>query len=74
MVVVAAPDMQIVYANRAAHRAAGSAPGALVGRVAAEAFAFVDSVLLDTEPQTRARCVAGPAGGATIWWDVSSLS
>jgi PAS domain S-box-containing protein len=76
MVVAAAPDFRIVFANRAAHRAARSAEGALVGQIAAEAFAFVDSRLLVEERhgRTHARPSADRSGAGTIWWDVTYVS
>ena len=69
-IVAAAPDFRIVYANRAAHRAARS-PGELTGRLATAAFAFVDCDLALTKTQARANSVADRDGGGTTWWDVS---
>ncbi len=77
MVIAAAPEFRIVYANRAAHRAsaggASSAVGGLIGRVAGEVFTFVDSDLLESKPPRRSCAVAtaDPASGETTWWDVS---
>jgi PAS domain S-box-containing protein len=67
MLVAAAPDFRIVYANRAAHRAARYSEGDLAGRVAADMFAFIDPVLLANE--TRAQAHAVSDGGKD--WDVS---
>ncbi len=76
IVVVAAPDCRIVFANGAAHRAAGCAAGALVGRIVSEAFAFVDKTLVSEERQERShtRSSADQSGGGVIWWDVSYVT
>ena len=83
MVVTAAPDHRIVYANRAAHLAARGAGhgmrGAgdeLLGRLAAEAFAFVEPALLVLGRKGRARAVAVAVreANALVWWDVSYVA
>ncbi len=74
MVVAAAPDFRIVYANRAAHRAARCAEGDLTGQIVTAAFAFVDPDLLLTKTQAQARAVADRETGATTWWDVSYVA
>ncbi len=74
MVIAAGPQFRIIYANRAAHRAARSEAGALVGRSAASALAFVDPLLLDTDTEALAPLVADRDGGTTIWWDVHYLA
>jgi len=76
MVVAAAPDHRIVYANRAAHRAARGAGERLLGRVAAEAFAFVEPALLVLQRQGHARAVgvAVREEDAVVWWDVSYVA
>jgi PAS domain S-box-containing protein len=70
-VVAEAPDFRIVYANAAAHRAARSPAGALVGEFASAAFVFVDPRLIAAEAPTHARAIAGGEPGEPIWWDVS---
>ncbi len=74
MVVAAAPDFRIVYANPAAHQAARAAEGDLIGQLAAAAFAFVDPLLLTTGAQAQAHAVAERVEEATIWWDVSYVA
>jgi len=71
MVVVALSDLRIVYANLAAHRAARRVEGALIGRLAAEVFAFADPVLLSAKTAAQVRAVADREGAEPIWWDVS---
>jgi PAS domain S-box-containing protein len=71
MVVVAASDLRIVYANPAAHRAVGSEPGALIGRLAIAAFAFIDRACLLAKTPAQARAVADRSGNEPLWWDVS---
>ncbi len=73
-VVAAAPDFRIVFANRAARRAAGSTAGDLVGQKATEAFAFIDAALLTTGARAHARAVADRIGDTDIWWDVSYVA
>jgi PAS domain S-box-containing protein len=75
-VVAAAPDLRIVYANPAAHRTAIGAAGTLKGRLAAEAFGFVDPGLLVAGMRGRAeaRAVADRNSGATRFWDVSYVA
>jgi len=70
-VVAEAPDFRIVYANEAAHRAARSHAGSLVGQFVSAAFAFVDPRLLAAEAPSHARAIAGGEPGEPIWWDVS---
>jgi len=73
--VAAASDFKIIYANRAAHRAASSAEGDLVGQIVTAAFAFIDPGLLATKKkQAQALAVADRKEGATIWWDVSYIA
>jgi PAS domain S-box-containing protein len=74
IILAAAPDFRIVYANVAAHRVARSQPGALIGRVAAAAFPFVDLVWLTTKTRAEARSVPDREGDATSWWDVSYVA
>jgi PAS domain S-box-containing protein len=75
MLVAEAPEFRIVYANRAADLAAGTAKGELVGRLAADAFGFVDPALMATrQGEARARAVAVKDGDATTWWDVSYVA
>jgi PAS domain S-box-containing protein len=73
MVVAAAPDFRIVYANKAACRAARSAVGELLGRLASEVFAFIEPARLAETPPVRAHAVAttGHPAGETVRWDVS---
>jgi PAS domain S-box-containing protein len=75
MVVAAARDFRIIYANRAAYRAASTSEGELIGRVVTEAFAFADGTVLASNSLGRAhaRNVADRKGGDTRWWDVSYL-
>jgi len=75
MVVAAAPDFRIIYANRAAYRAARTSEGDLIGRGVTEAFAFADAAVLASNSQGRAhaRNVADRKGADTRWWDVSYL-
>ena len=72
--VAALPDYRIVYANRAAHRAAGSLDGDLEGQIVTDAFAFVDPDLLVTKTQAQARAVPDLDGDETVWWDVSYVA
>jgi PAS domain S-box-containing protein len=74
MIVAAAPDFRIVYANAAAHRAARGPASALIGRMAADAFAFINPVLLTTQTRAEARAVPDREGEAPIWWDVSYVA
>jgi PAS domain S-box-containing protein len=74
MLVASAPDFRIVYANAAAHRAVCRGAGGLVGQTAADAFAFIDPMLLATKGQAQAHAVADPREGAMIWWDVSYVA
>jgi PAS domain S-box-containing protein len=69
-VAAAGPELRILYANRAAERAAGRKAGGLAGCRAQDAFAFVDPVLAATLPP-EARIIAVRQGEATIWWEVS---
>jgi PAS domain S-box-containing protein len=62
--------LRIVYANPAAQKASRHGTGELVGRIAAEAFPFLDPALMATRTQARAR-VVDEGGGARAWWDVS---
>jgi PAS domain S-box-containing protein len=73
MLVAAAPDFRIVYANKAAHRSARSAAGELVGRVVSEVFPFVDPARLASQLPSRAlaRAAADRSTGAVVCWDVS---
>jgi PAS domain S-box-containing protein len=73
-VVASGPELRIVYANRAAEQAAGSSPGALAGRLATDAFAFVDPIAAVTLPEAKARIVADSIGAETIWWEVSYMA
>jgi PAS domain S-box-containing protein len=70
-VVARPPEFRIVYANRAAHRAARCAAGELDGRMASVVFPFLDPALLATRTQAQARAIPDRTGGATVWWDVS---
>ena len=74
MLLAAAPDFRIIYANQAAHRAAPGPAGALIGRLAAHTFAFVDPALLVTRTEAQARAVADHRDHTTIWWDVSYVA
>jgi PAS domain S-box-containing protein len=71
-IIATAPEFRIVYANRAAHRAARSEAGALVGRLAAAEFAFVDPALLAAKAPAQARALG--ERGEPIWWDVSYIA
>jgi PAS domain S-box-containing protein len=71
ILIVATADLRIIYANSAAHHAARRAPGALIGRSASAAFAFVDPALLHPRTPAQARAVADRTGDEPIWWDVS---
>jgi PAS domain S-box-containing protein len=71
MVVVAASDRRIVYANAAAHRAARGIAGELIGRQAPSVFAFVDPARLLAKTSAQVRAVADRDGDEPIWWDVS---
>jgi PAS domain S-box-containing protein len=72
-VVVTGPEFRILYANRAAHRAVLGGAGDLVGKIATQAFAFIDPVRLVSEPNVSTLCRAVPErrGVETVWWDVS---
>ena len=72
--VVSRLNYSISYANRAAHLAARSAPGELVGRGAVKAFAFLDPSLMATLTQAHAHAVAQSGDGAMTWWDVSYVA
>ena len=75
MLVAATPGFRLVFANRAAHRLANCAEGALLGRIASEAFAFIDHSLLVEDHSGRARTRCAPdRSGATLWWDVSCVA
>ncbi len=73
IVIASGPDFRIAYTNEAAHRAAGSPGNTLIGRMAADVFAFVDPVLLATTSPAEASAVADQHGDTTIWWDVSYI-
>jgi PAS domain S-box-containing protein len=70
-IIATAPEFRIIYANKAAHRAARSGADTLVGRLAAGEFAFVDPALLTTNKPAQARAVAAGEQGEPIEWDVS---
>jgi PAS domain S-box-containing protein len=74
MVVVATSDLRIIYANMAAHRAARSEAGALVGGLITDAFAFVDLARLLAKTTAQVRSVADDNGDEPIWWDVSYVA
>jgi len=76
MVVIDVLTQRIVYANRAAQRAARGAAEVLVGRLATEAFAFVDAASLDLKETGHAhiRSVVDRESGQPIWWDVSCVA
>jgi len=71
--VAATADCRIVYANRAAHRAARCAAGKLIGRMATDAFAFVEPSLFAAKKpvQAHSRKVTELQSGEQSWWDVS---
>jgi PAS domain S-box-containing protein len=77
MVAIALPELRIVYANQAAHRAAPSQPADLVGQPADAALPFLDPGLIAAAARTGTTqrappaCIAAGSGGATTWWDVS---
>jgi PAS domain S-box-containing protein len=73
LIVAAAPDFKIVYANAAAHRAANNPGDNLLGRIAAEAFTFVEpgSLLLGIQGRARVRAACHPRGGDSVYWQVS---
>jgi len=74
MAVVSVSDLRIVYANAAAHRAAGREPGALAGRLATVALPFIDRARLLAKTPAQVRAVADRKGDEPIWWDVSYVS
>jgi PAS domain S-box-containing protein len=74
MIVVARPDFRLVYANPAAHRAAGRPLGELDGRIATEMFGFVDTDLLVTTTEAHSRAVPDLHTGRPRWWDVSYVA
>jgi PAS domain S-box-containing protein len=74
MVVVATSDLRIVYANRAAHRAARSEPGDLVGRLATAVFTFIDPHRLLAKTHGQIGAVADRQGDESVWWDVSYVA
>jgi PAS domain S-box-containing protein len=71
LLVAAAPDFRIVYANAAAHRAAQCGLGERAGRPAADAFGFIDPALLSSETRVQADSVADPKQDPPVWRDVS---
>jgi PAS domain S-box-containing protein len=75
IVVAVAPELRIVFANSAARRAAREPAGDLTGRIACEAFEFIDAALLAEKPpgRTHTRSAADRLGGGTRWWDVSCV-
>jgi PAS domain S-box-containing protein len=77
MVVVAAPDFRIVYANPAARRAARRGTvGELAGRLAGELFAFFDPALASgcARAALKACVVTDRQAGPRVWWDVSYVA
>ncbi len=71
ILVVSVPEHRIIYANLAAAQAAAAASGALIGRPAAEVFAFAGSAWLASAP-AQARAVPHAIGATPAWWDVSA--
>ena len=76
MLVAAAPDFRIVYANKAAQAAARPSKETLVGRTAADAFSFVEpgSLRQGLLGRSEARSVAVEAQGEPAWWDVTYVA
>ncbi len=70
-IVAEAPEFRIVYANAAAHRAAGSPLGALAGQAVSAAFAFIDPSLLANKAPSYVPAVPSGEPGEPRWWDVS---
>jgi len=71
MVVVAASDLRITYANQAGRRAAKGWSSDLIGCPASAAFTFIDPVRVLANMPAQLRAVADGEGDAAIWWDVS---
>jgi len=73
MLVAAGPECRVVYANRAAQRAARTPGESLTGRRAAEAFTFVEPRALDSARRGSAHVCVVPdrQAGQPVWWDVS---
>ncbi len=75
MVVAAAPDFRIVYANRAAQSAARISGESLIGQLAVECFAFIESgCLLMGQGRAQVRAEDGRDDGGSVCWDVSYLA
>jgi len=71
--VVGRPDFHIVYANRAAHKAARIERADLTGALATAAFAFLDPALMATQTHAEVE-VADEQSGARAWWQVSYVA
>jgi PAS domain S-box-containing protein len=78
MVVVSVPELRIILANQAGHRAARDESQDLAGRPVGDVFPFVDPALVRaaarSAPQRSAapaRAVVDQGGGSVTWWDVS---
>ncbi len=76
MLIAAAQDGRIVYANLAAHLAVRHAADALIGRTAADAFAFVESAALAStlRERTLTRTVVDRESAPPIGWEVSYVA
>jgi PAS domain S-box-containing protein len=74
MVVVALPELRVVYANEAACKAARGDPTDFVGRLIDDVLPFLDLALLAMAAQSGQTQRALPtcaSGAPSIWWDVS---
>jgi len=71
MVVVAASDLRIIYANVAAHRAARGLPGELTGGSATAALPVIDPARVRAKTPSQVRAVPGGDEDQRVWWDVS---
>ncbi len=75
IVVATASDYRIVFANTAAHAAAHSPAGALLGEIATAAFSFIDPTvpIPNEEGCAYLRRMVQSVGDPATWWDVSYI-
>jgi PAS domain S-box-containing protein len=66
MVVVEAPTLRIIYVNEAGRLAAGAAPDP-VGRLASDAFAFINPALIEAAARSGSPQRTPPAPGGPRW-------
>ena len=74
MVTVSVPALRVIYANRAAYRAAGVDGDGLVGHPVDEALAFIDRAMLEACAETGLAQRGAPARAGAAWWDVSYVA